>query len=62
MKAKIDADLCTACELCVDTCPDVFEMGDDVAKVIVDVVPEDSEECAKEAAEDCPAEAIIIEE
>ena len=62
MKAKIDEDLCTACELCVDTCPEVFEMGDDVAVVIVDTVPADSEESAKEAAESCPAEAIIIEE
>lgn len=62
MKATVDADLCTACELCVDTCPEVFEMGDDVAKVIVDVVPADSEDCARESAEDCPAEAITIEE
>lgn len=61
MKAKIDEDLCTACELCVDTCPEVFEMGDDVAVVKVDVVPADAEDDAKEAAESCPAEAIIIE-
>ena len=62
MKAKVDLDLCTGCELCVDTCLDVFEMDDDVAKVIVDVVPADSEECAREAAEDCPSEAISIDE
>ena len=62
MKAKIDEDLCTACELCVDTCPEVFEMGEDVAIVTVDVIPADAEESAKEAAEDCPAEAITIEE
>ena len=62
MKAKIDDDLCTACELFVDTCPEVFEMGDDVAIVIVDVVPPDAEDDCKEAAETCPAEAIIIEE
>jgi len=62
MKATVDPDLCTGCELCVDTCPEVFEMDDDVAKVIVDTVPEDSEDCAREAADDCPAEAISIEE
>ena len=62
MKAMVDPDLCTGCELCVSTCPEVFEMGDDVAKVIVDVVPGDSEECVKEAADDCPAEAIKVEE
>ncbi len=62
MKVVVDPDLCTGCELCVSTCPEVFEMGDDVAKVIVEVVPEDSEDCTKDAAADCPAEAIKIEE
>ena len=62
MKATVDPDLCTGCELCVDTCPEVFEMNDDdVAVVIVDVVPADVEECAQEAADDCPSEAISIE-
>ncbi|MBN2411548.1 ferredoxin [candidate division KSB1 bacterium] len=61
MKAAVDPDLCTGCELCVDTCPEVFEMDDDVAKAIVDVVPEDVEDAAVEAAESCPAEAITIE-
>jgi len=62
MKAKVDPDLCTVCELCVDTAPDVFEMKDDVATAKVEVVPTVAEEAAKEAAESCPAEAISIEE
>jgi len=61
MKAMVDPDLCTGCELCVSTCPEVFEMADDVAKVIVDVIPADSEDSAREAADDCPAEAIKVE-
>lgn len=61
MKVKIDEDLCTACELCVDICPDVFEMGDDVAVVKADTVPADLEDDVNEAAESCPAEAIIVE-
>lgn len=61
MKAVVDADLCTGCELCVDTCPDVFEMEDDIAIVIADPVPDDVKEDAEEAAESCPAEAITIE-
>ncbi|NLP10266.1 ferredoxin [bacterium] len=62
MKAKVDPDLCTGCELCVDTAPDVFEMKDDVATAKVEIVPTVAEEAAKEAAESCPAEAISIEE
>jgi ferredoxin len=62
MKAVVDEDLCTACELCVDICSDVFEMGDDVAIVKVDTVPADLEDDVREAAESCPAEAISIEE
>ena len=61
MKATVDADLCTGCELCVDTCPEVFEMQDDVAVTIVDEIPAEAEDSAKESAESCPAEAIVIE-
>jgi len=62
MKVKVDRDACAGCELCVDTCPDIFEMDDDLAKAKVEEVPEDQEDCVKEAAEGCPVEAIIIEE
>jgi ferredoxin len=61
MKASVDADLCTGCELCTQTCPDLFEMEDEVAKVTADPVPSSAEECAKQAAEECPVEAIKIE-
>ena len=62
MKATVDPDLCIGCELCVDTCPEVFEMNDDdLAVVIVDEIPADAEDTAQEAADDCPSEAIIIE-
>lgn len=58
MRAFVDPDLCTACGLCADTCPDVFEMGDDVAEVIADPVPDDQKDCVIEAEESCPVEAI----
>ena len=61
MKAIVDNDLCTGCELCIETCSEVFEMCDDIAKVKVDPVPADAEERCKQAAEECPAEAIKIE-
>ena len=61
MTVKIDADLCTACGLCVDSVPDVFEMGDDVAQVKTSEVSADLQSAVKEAADDCPVEAIIVE-
>ena len=63
MKVTVDAELCTGCGLCVDTCPAVFKMGDDdVAVVKVDEVPDESAGDCRQAAEDCPTEAIVIAE
>ena len=61
MKAIVDKETCTGCGLCVDTCPNVFEMKGDVAEVKVNPIPADTESLAKEAAENCPVEAIKIE-
>ena len=63
MKVKIIADECTGCEECVEAVEAVFGMDDDgdLAVVKVDTVPADLEDDVKEAAEDCPAEAIVIE-
>lgn len=62
MKVKVDRDMCTGCEICIDTCPEVFEMFEDLSRAKVEIVPEDLKDSVKEAAEDCPVEAIIIEE
>jgi len=60
VKVRIE-DSCTACGLCVDTCPEVFEMGDEIAEVIVDNVPPELEETAQQATDECPVEAIVVE-
>lgn len=60
MKVRIE-DTCTSCGLCVDTCPDVFDMGNDIAEVKVDEVPAEFEDAVQQAADECPVEAIIIE-
>ncbi|HOA70917.1 MAG: ferredoxin [Bacillota bacterium] len=59
-KIYVDEDLCIGCGLCVDTCPDVFELTDD-GKAKVKEGASDIE-CAKDAADTCPTEAIVVEE
>jgi len=63
MRAWIDRDGCISCGLCASTCPEVFRMDEeDIAEVYVDEVPEDSEDMAQTAADDCPVSVIHIEE
>ncbi len=60
MKVKIDEEACIGCELCEQTCPEVFRMEGDVAVVISDDVAEESETGVEDSAESCPTDAIII--
>ncbi|MDJ0765610.1 MAG: ferredoxin [Myxococcota bacterium] len=64
MKVIINEEECTGCEECVEAVDAVFAMTEDgeLAKVKVDVVPPNLEDDVKEAADDCPAEAIIVED
>ena len=61
IQVRIDEEACTACGLCEETCPEVFEVND------VAVVKEDTdfnafEDEIREAADECPSEAIELEE
>lgn len=61
MEAKVDKDTCIGCGLCPSVCPEVFDMQDDgKAGVIVDQVPGNAEDTAKEAEESCPVNAISV--
>ena len=59
MTAIVDKETCTGCGLCEQTCPEVFKMDGDVA-VAVETVPAEAEETCKQAADECPVEAIKI--
>jgi len=62
MKVKVDPELCTGDEICVQECPEVFEMQGDKAVVIMDEIPDNLKDSVREAADSCPSEAIFIEE
>ncbi len=62
MKVTIDEDVCTQCGKCVDICPDVFEMGDISAFVVVEDIPAETEDLVREAIESCPVECIHVED
>lgn len=62
MKVKVDKDLCTLCMTCIDEVPDVFDAGEEVAIVKTPEVPPDLQQAVRDIAEECPAEAIIVEE
>lgn len=61
MKVRVDKDLCVGDESCVDICPEIFEMSDDIAVAKMDEVPSGLEEKCREAVEACPVEAIIVD-
>ncbi len=60
MKAFITED-CIACGRCVEICPEVFEMGEDIAEVKVDEIPKEYQDATREAADECPTSAILVE-
>ena len=62
MKAFVDQETCTGCTLCEGVCPEVFKMSDGKAVAVTEPVPTEVESKCKEAAEQCPVDAIKIEE
>lgn len=62
MKARVDKAACAGCGVCVEMCPAVFAMGpDDTAVVKVDPVPPEAEADCRDAADQCPTGAIVVE-
>lgn len=61
MKIAVDCDLCIGCGLCEETCPDVFDVGDDGCSRVLGESPDPIlYGDVREAAEECPTGAISI--
>ncbi len=62
MKTRVEPDLCISCAICSNMVPDVFFMNDDgLAEAQPGDVPAELEDQVREAAEECPSDAILIE-
>lgn len=62
MTVDIDADRCAGCGLCEEHIPELFRMGEHHAEVEQASVPGGLENKVIAVAEDCPAEAIRVDE
>lgn len=63
MRAYVDPELCIGCGLCPSLCPEVFYMeNDDLARAKDIEIPKEADESAKNARDNCPVDAISIEE
>ena len=61
MKARVDQGVCVGSAICVQIAPEVFELGDEGKSHVVDAAAAD-EDRLREAARNCPVQAIVLEE
>ncbi|MCK7522709.1 MAG: ferredoxin [Anaerolineaceae bacterium] len=62
MKAVVDPETCMGCGICETIAPKVFQLGDKpYAIVLIDPIPEPLWADTRQAADECPEQAISIE-
>lgn len=62
MDVQVDAYICDGCGQCEEICPEVFAVCEGSARVKRTRITEALEDSCRRAADDCPAQAIVIEE
>jgi ferredoxin len=59
MKISVDEAKCIGCGRCTELCPDTFRLN---AAGKSEAIAQDNIKCALQAADECPMEAIFVEE
>lgn len=64
MKVRLEPrEECLGDGICADECPEVFEMAADGLAQVINAEPDESlREAVQNAADECPAEIIIVED
>jgi ferredoxin len=63
LRVVVDRSRCCGYGLCAAICPELYKLDSEgLVFVDSDLVPADLEESAREGAQACPAEALVIEE
>lgn len=63
MKIVVDRTKCSSIGLCEATAPDIFQIGADGAlQILMDDVPADRRIDLEQACENCPTQALSIED
>lgn len=63
MKVIVDRAACCGYGICADICPSVYKLDDNgIVYVDDDIVPVGEEQAAREGAEACPQNALVVEE
>lgn len=64
LKVTVDRDKCVGSGECVFTAPDIFDQDEDdgIVVLITDTPEEALWDAARQAARQCPANAIVVEE
>lgn len=58
MSIKVDKNKCIGCGMCVNLCPNVFALN---AEGKSEVISQNDVDCARNAANSCPVNAINVE-
>ncbi len=61
MKITVDQNKCIGCGRCTEICPNIFRLNAN-GKSEVFTTDTDNGKCAVRAADECPVEAIFVEE